>query len=85
MMQKMAKNQKVTDAPPADNSMGVNWPTIVSAIHMAIILNARARPRILLGNISDAITNFNGPIEKAKHARKAITLSNKKILPVAPM
>lgn len=49
--------------------IGVSCPMTASAIHMTMILKAIALPRILEGNISEATTNFSGPIENAKQAR----------------
>lgn len=74
-MQKNEKNQNVAAVPASLKATGVSWPTMASAIHIVMMLMAMARPLILLGNISDATTNFNGPIEKAKLARKNKTLN----------
>src|SRR5688572_9956551 len=58
---------------------------MVSAIHITIMLRAIARPLILFGKISAAITNFNGPIENAKQARNANTQTSSQMLVVAPV
>jgi hypothetical protein len=50
-----------------------------------MILIAIALPRILLGKISAATTNFKGPIEKAKQAKNANTQTNNQIVVVAPV
>ena len=84
MTQKAANSQKVAEVPILFNRIGVNCPTMVSAIHITIILIAIARPLILFGNISAATTNFKGPIENAKHAKKASTNINNQMLVVAP-
>src|SRR5581483_7350056 len=83
--QKPANNQKVNAVPILFNKMGVSCPTMVSAIHMTIMLMAIARPRMVPGNISAATTNFNGPIEKAKEAKKANTHISKAKPPVVPV
>jgi len=78
--QQAAKNQNVTPGPTAPRRIGVSWPTMVSAIHITMMLMANARPLIFVGNISEAITNFNGPMENAKQARNKMMLINSAML-----
>ena len=66
MKQKKANTQKVAGVPACFNNIGVTCPIMVSATHITIILTPKALPLIFVGNISDATTNFNGPIENAK-------------------
>ena len=73
MRQKNEKNQNVGAVPTCLKAIGVSWPTIASAIHIVIMQIAMALPLILLGNISEVTTNFNGPMENAKLARKSKT------------
>ncbi|MNI52834.1 hypothetical protein D3C73_1076390 [compost metagenome] len=83
MIQKKAKNQKVPALPSSFSKIGVICPTMVSATHITIMLMANALPRIAPGNISAATTNFKGPIEQAKKARKAKTHTKSQMLEVA--
>ena len=82
--QKNAKNQKVPALPIRFNNMGVSCPTIVSATHITIMLMAKALPLIAFGKISEATTNFKGPIENAKQARNPNTQTSNQMLVVAP-
>src|SRR5690349_14299602 len=82
--QKKAKNQNVPALPMFFNNIGVSCPTMVSATHITMMLMANALPRMAFGKISDATTNFKGPIEKAKQARKPSTHTSNQMLDVAP-
>ena len=83
--QQAEKNQKVTAGPAELKKIGVSQPTIVSATHMVMMLKAKALPLILVGKISEAITNFKGPIENAKHAKNRMMLITNAMLFVVPV
>src|SRR5690606_22079803 len=62
--------QKVNAPPMFCNKMGVSWVIKTTPVQRTTVQNDMATPRILVGNISEMITQGIGPKEVAKQAMK---------------
>jgi hypothetical protein len=71
------KNKKVPDGPKFSKNHGVNWPTKYVPIQSENPAIDMAKPRILVGYISDNKTKITAEIEiavKKIYARKRINM-----------